>query len=152
MTFERTQDLVLVREVLTHPRIYRAMTDDSCPPREQYEPLEHPAVWYVRVREADELLGLFVFVPQTGICFEVHTCLLPEAWGEKAREACRGVREWMWRNSPCRRIVTSVPAYNRLALKLSLDAGLEQYGVNPRAFQKGGKLWDVHLLGISKEV
>lgn len=150
MTFERTDDIALIRGVLRHPRIYRHITDDTCPPRERFEPQSHPAIWYVTVRDARELLGLFAFYPSSGIRYEVHTCLLPCAWGPRALEAARGVVAWMFAHSACRRIVTSVPAYNRLALGLARAAGLAEFGRDPQAFLKHGTLHDLILLGVSK--
>jgi hypothetical protein len=51
MTYERTADFALVRAIRTDPALYRYGTDDFAPPREQFQPWEHPNVWYVIVRE-----------------------------------------------------------------------------------------------------
>src|SRR3954469_1709775 len=123
LTFERTEDLELVRSILTHPRIYPWITDDACPPAAEFYPLDHPAVWYVLVREqlcgAARELGLLMFVPQGAACWEGHTCLLPIAWGRRAAAAAAGAAEWIFEQTSCSRIVTTVPAYNRLALRFA---------------------------------
>jgi RimJ/RimL family protein N-acetyltransferase len=151
MIFERTTDASLVRSVLTDPAIWRGISDDSSPAREEYEPAMSETIWYVAVRDRAELLGLFVFVPQNAVCWEVHTCLLPHSWGDRAAQASREMSAWIWANTPCRRIVTTVPSFNRLALRFAKEAGLTQYGVNPASFIRDGRLHDQHLLGISPQ-
>ena len=149
MTFERTTDYELVRRVVTHPRIWPGASDDFSPPAEEWRPIEHEALWYVAVRDGEEFLGLFVFVPASPVCWEVHTCLLPCSWGERAVQAAREVAEWIWLNSGCRRITTAVPAFNRLAHRLARRAGMREYGRNLKSYMKHGKLHDQILLGLS---
>jgi hypothetical protein len=60
------------------------------------------------------------------------------------------VLEWIWTNTPCRRIVTGVPQGNRLAFRFAVAAGMEQYGVNEASFLRGGRMLDQICLGISR--
>lgn len=150
MTFERTKDPELIRSVLTHPKVWPHITDDFSGSPESYEPPMHEAIVYLTVLDGDRLLGLFMFHPHTRICWEVHTCLLPHCWGVRAAEAAKGAAEWMWANTEAQRIITSVPAYNRLALRFAERAGMKQWGVNGKSFQKGGVLHDQIMLGLSK--
>ena len=89
--------------------------------------------------------------PHNAICWEIHTCLLPNAWGERGRRAARLLPEWIWQHTPCRRIITNVPDNNRLALRFALAAGMTEIGVNAASFLKNGKLRDQTLLGISPQ-
>ena len=154
ITFERTHDLELVRSILTHPRIFDKISDDYSPPASEYRPVESEAVWYVIARDVQEAgtdtLGLWMFVPQNGVCWEVHTALLPVAWGDIGLEAARELPAWIWAHTPCRRIVTNVPVSNRLALHFAMRAGMRVYGVNEKSWQKDGQLWDQVCLGISE--
>jgi RimJ/RimL family protein N-acetyltransferase len=149
--FERTHDMALAREILTHPRIYPHITDDGCPVAERFIPPDDPRVWYLLVRRNGQCVGLFALHPQNAICYEVHTCLLPCCWGPQAVELAVAAREWIWRNTPARRLVTNVPTYNQLALRFALKAGMALYGCNPASFLKNGKLYAQHMLGVSKE-
>lgn len=154
MTFERTSDLDLVRRVLTHPRIYPFISDDFSPPADEYRPVENEAVWYVAARDRlavvqAQLLALWMFVPLNGICWDVHTAVLPCAWGEVGLEAARQLPAWMWANTPCRRIVTTVPTCNRLALHFAVRAGMRIWGYNEASYLKNGLLYDQVCLGIS---
>jgi RimJ/RimL family protein N-acetyltransferase len=155
--FERSTDYELCKRILTHPRIYDHISDDFSPDPADYEPIDHPSVWYVIVRDtpdtdnADaELLGLWMLQPLNGVCWEIHTALLPNAWGERGRRAAKHMAQWVWEHTTCRRLVTNVPENNRLALAFAEAAGMKVYGRNTRSFLKGGKLLDQILLGLSK--
>jgi RimJ/RimL family protein N-acetyltransferase len=151
--FERSQDYELIRKILTHSRVYDKISDDFSPAREDYYPVEHESVWYVVAKDVHDggydLLGLWMFVPQNGICWEVHTALLPVAWGDVGLEAARMLPAWIWEHTPCRRLITNVPSTNRLAFHFALKAGMRIYGVNRASYLKGGKLCDQICLGLS---
>ena len=151
ITFQRTHDYALVGEIMRHEALYDKCADDFEPAREDFRPREDEAIWYVLVYDDAELLGLFALAPQNAICWEIHTRLLPHAWGPRSLVALKKVIEWVWRATPALRLVTTVPAYNRLALSFGRRAGFEQYGVNPQSWQRDGKLHDQVLLGISKQ-
>jgi hypothetical protein len=94
IAFERTNDYALVRMVMTHPKLYRHLADDLSPAREDYDPPQGEHVWYVLAYDETpgdglrELLGLWMLYPQNGICWEIHTALLPTACAGR-RSHCR---------------------------------------------------------------
>jgi RimJ/RimL family protein N-acetyltransferase len=149
VTFARTRDFELVRAVLTHPSQYRMASEDGTPTPQDWRPNEHELIWYVEARLCKDVIGIFTFIPQNAVCYEIHAAVLPSAWGEQSSAALRGVIAWMFANSEARRIVASIPEYNRLAIRLSRAAGMKHYGTNPSSFQRGGALHDQHLTGIS---
>lgn len=150
MQFERTFDYRLATEIITHPRVYRHMVSDGGEPRETYRAPESEKLWYILVRDGLEVLGLFLMVPTTSVCFDVHTCLLPAAWGERAQQAYReGIRWALGGNTPARKLIGNVPAYNRHALRIALRAGAKLIGINEGSIQKGGKLFDQYIVGFN---
>lgn len=172
MIYTQLFDMQVIADTICHPRIYPHVSDDLAPPRESFVPCEHPSLYYLGAWDdsspksglsglsglsgnppnspSGEYLGLWMFAPQNSICWEVHTCLLPSAWGKRAAEATLGAVNHIWTNTPCCRIITTVPTYNTLATRLAEKAGMTRYGVNPRSFLKNGLLSDQILLGISK--
>lgn len=152
MIFQRTHDMATVRWIMTEPSIYRNIVDDGCPPSSEFQPADHPSIWYVLVRDSETPLGLWMLVPHNSFCYEVHTCLLPVARGQRARLAAGEFLAWVWSNTPCERLVTSVPAFNKLALKFAKEAGMVEYGINPQSFKRHARLFDQHLLGMSRPV
>lgn len=108
------------------------------------------SVWYILVKDGDEILGLWACFFENNICWKVHTCFLPSAYGNRARRAAFEFQEWIWQNTAIMRVVTDVPRYNTLALRFAFAAGMKQFGVNPKAFMKNGILHDMIMLGISR--
>lgn len=151
LRYERSEDAGLIRSIITNPRVYPWLTDDSSPSREDFQPTIHPLVWYVLVWDEKELLGLFMLTGQGAACVEVHTCLLPNAWGERTVAAARGMSRWVWENTRSNRIITHVPIFNRLARRLAIQAGMRQFGLNEKSFLKRGQLYDQMLFGITRE-
>lgn len=149
LRFECTDDLALVRQIITHPRIWPHITDDGCGKPEDFTPQVHDSIKYVIV-ENGTLQGMFMFAKQNSATWEVHTCMLPGSWGETAKQAAAGVREWIWQNTDCQRIVTTIPVYNRLAVKFAKQSGMSEYGRNPKSFLKDGVLHDQILMGVSR--
>lgn len=151
ITFERSRDYAAIGAIMRHGRLYDAGADDFSPARIQFEPRQDESIWYVMAFNDGDLVGLFALAPQNAICWEIHTRLLPEAWGAIAAAAARDIVPWIWENTPCRRLVTTCPSYNRLAIRFAERAGgMTRYGVNPASWQKNGQLFDQVLLGISK--
>lgn len=151
MTFERTYNTAEIKAVMTHASIYPFITDDAAPAPEDFEPYVHSVLWYVRVLDGRELLGLFLLVPANSCTWDVHTCLLPSAWGTRGQTAAKELIAWFFETMPgAARLCTAVPAHNRLALKFAERAGMTEYGRNPLSYRRNGALQDQILLGISK--
>jgi len=151
-TFTRSADYGIILSVMTHPKVWPHIIDDFSPAVAEFKPVKHPDIWYVLLHRNGLLLGLFMLVPHSVVLWEVHTCLLPTCWGDLAHKAAIELVQWLWDNTSCRRLITNVPAYNRLALAFAKSAGLEQFGLNERSFLKNGKMHDLHMLGVSKPV
>ena len=149
---ERTFDYKLVRSIITEPLIYRNAGDDNSPAPERFQVVQHPNFWYVLAYDGDDLLGMFCLVSQSSVCWEVHTCLLPLASMVRGRTtaAARAFIQWVWKNTICYRLVTKVPACNRLALRFAERSGMVKFGRNLKSFLKYGELQDEIWLGISR--
>lgn len=154
LTFGRTRDYALIRQVLTHPSQTRMAAEDATDIA-AWEPHRDERVYYLAVQAPtacvafSELVGIVTAIPQNAVCYEIHVAFLPHAWG-MTRPALRGAIAWLFAHTDARRIVAAVPAYNRLAIALGKDAGMTEYGRNPASFMRGGALHDQLLLGISK--
>jgi RimJ/RimL family protein N-acetyltransferase len=149
---EPTRNYGLIRQLgSSHPRVFDAITDDDSPAREHWTPIEHPALVYLLALQGREPVGYWMLHPHASYLWECHTVLLPRVWGQKARTLARLGLEWLWANTPARRVFTVVPEFNQTALRFALDCGFEQYGKQPDAFLKRGRLWPVIYLGVSKE-
>lgn len=152
MRFWRTDDVDLIKNIMTHPRVYRHISDDGSPSVEEFLPQINDLVLYFAIGDASgKAVGIFMTYPHNTICYEVHTCMTPDAWGEIARQGAHDGCEWMFTNTRCQRIITNVPSYNRLAARFSVDCGMTLFGVNKKSILKNGMLYDQAMYGISKE-
>lgn len=108
-------------------------------------------MYYLLAKRDVDILGLFAVSPENGICYKVHTCLLPHSYGEKATIAAKELIQWVFSNLQCERLITEVPEFNKLALKFAERSGMTRFGYNPKSYLKDGRLQGMTLLGISKE-
>lgn len=146
--FAFTRDLDLIRPAVCHETIYRNVVDDNAGPAEEFQPPE--MCLYATVWQSDEYMGLFAMVPRSSIMADLHTSLLPKAWG-KAVDIGRAFIPWAFANTQFRRFTGSIPECNRLALRMAKSCGMTEFGVNPASFLKNGKLHGLVMLGVSKE-
>lgn len=146
---QRLFDEGVIKRTLTHPRIWPHITDDGSGSPEEFTPIDPEAVLYAGVWDDDKFLGLFLVHRHNTVLFEVHTCLLPEGRGAKAKKSAEALLDWVFTVSPCRKLITHVPVDNLPALLLATSAGLVYEGLNRQSILKGGALLDQHVLGIT---
>lgn len=152
MIFERTENLSLVRGILTEPSIWPHIGDDFAPDPKDWRPNDDPRLWYVLAIGGGSIAGLFLFVPESPVCWQAHAAMLPEARGKIAHEAGRQIVPWIWQHTTCQRITAQVPVTNRAAILYGMRSmGLKKYGVNERSFLKNYELRDQVLLGIPRD-
>ena len=147
----RTTDKDLIRSIMSNRHVYRHISDDGSPSADEFEPPMDDRIFYLLVCDLqDRPAGVFMLHPHNTVCYEVHTCMTPAAWGYAARSGAIAGCKWMFENTPCERIITNVPTYNRLAERFAIDCGMTKYGVNPKSIMKNGTLHDQSLYGIGK--
>lgn len=118
--------------------------------RDDYSPEDwKPSAWgiYLRADTNAAMLGVFAMMPRNGVTLEAHTLF---ARGRRAAYAARLTARWIWDNTHYLRVITTVPEYNRLAMKLAIDAGMEKFGYDPNSYMRGGVLMGQYLFGMSK--
>jgi RimJ/RimL family protein N-acetyltransferase len=152
IVYERTHNLELVRLVVTHQKIWPWVGDETFDYESSaYWPNDDPRIWYVTAAAPGRLIGLFTLLPENSVCWQLHVALLPEHWGQRlTHDAEREFAAWVWENTPCKRIVGSVPAYNPHARRCVERMGLRPFGVNEKSIRKFGRIWDCTMVGISR--
>jgi RimJ/RimL family protein N-acetyltransferase len=149
VNIKQTADYTLVRDFIRQPAQWQAATDDFAPDPETWQPNPDPRIIYLAAREGQRLFGVFTVIPHSTVCHEIHMAADISRF-KTATHALRAAIAWMFAHTHAARIVASIPATNGLAIALARRAGLEQYGMNPRSFQKRGRLVDQILLGTSR--
>ncbi len=148
------EDIGFVREVMTAPDIYERITDDGCPGPEDFDPtpaLKGEAFVFLIPHECGSPMGVFLFHPWNTICYEQHSCILPEYRGRAAVQAAMAAQRYMFDNTPCTKIVGHVPVNNLPAYAFAYRIGMRKEGVNRASFLKNGKAIDQYIVGIIKE-
>ncbi|WP_440966157.1 GNAT family N-acetyltransferase [Massilia sp. GER05] len=148
MKVERTHDMRLVAQIMAHPSIFPHIAEDGvdCP-----DPLDHPGFFWMLATDDGEAAGLFLVHARGAVCFEMHTMILPAFWGAPATAAARALLAWAFTELGCQKLVTSVPEYNRAALRFAIANGMRREGVNRASFLRRGQLIDQITLGITKK-
>ena len=128
---------------MTRPELYRWLRDDDGPDPEEFYPNASPHVHYVLAWDDAELLGVVITHPINTVCWEVHHAILPSAWGARAHAIGLEFERWLWANTPAETAAGFTPACNRLALRYARQHGMRETGRIPRAYRRGGELFDL---------
>lgn len=147
MKIERTHDMVLVNSVLLNEKIRSKIIDDGT---KDVLATDNDAVFWLAVYDdKNEFCGLYFLHPVNSVCYEMHTCLLPNAWGATANKLAQCLLSYAFEVMKVKKIVTNVPESNRLALNYAKRNGMVVEGVNRESFLKNGILEDLVMLGIT---
>lgn len=146
---DRIHDMGLVRDIMTMPRMWDAMTDDGFPSKDHFWPQDVPSTYYLGVWDDSEFLGMFILYQQNCMMADSHIAMLPNCGGSRALKAQSICLDWIWSNTPFRRIITATPSCNRLGLKFARLAGFVKFGLNQGAWLKNGQLYDLVLSGVN---
>lgn len=150
--FEPTKNRRLIKEIVISPEIWPHVIDDSLTDPDLFNvPIDDRQFIWVVVYEEDIVLGMFMVQRINFVTYEVHTMLLKAAHGMSFTIG-HGALHWAFENiDNCKRIITQVPEFNKLADRLCRTLKLEFIGVNRKSYQMKGQLYDVKWYGISKE-
>jgi RimJ/RimL family protein N-acetyltransferase len=148
MNVERTHDMQLAARIMAHPSIFPHIAEDGT---DRPDPIDHPGFFWMLAIHDDEAAGLFLVHARGAVCYEMHTMILPTFYGAPAREAAQALLDWAFTDLDCHKLVTSVPDYNRAALRFALANGMRHEGVNRASFLHRGRLIDQIILGITKK-
>lgn len=121
MTFERSTDYALIREILTDPRAWRQMKPES--EAADFEVVPRVGLEFILAR-ADDGAPAAVFVIAGGV--EVHFCFAVACWGH-SEPIARAFIAWCWANTLYKHLLGPVPHHNRLALRLAKRVGFTEY-------------------------
>lgn len=146
-----SSDLPLVKAVLLHPDVYPFITDDGSPSAKDSMMCEvflSNSAIYVLCPHPSMIL---VLIPQNYITYEVHTNITPDGRGKEAIERLNKATAWMFANTPCRKIITLVPTFNRPAKWMARRFGMKEEGINRQSFQKSGRIFDQIIFGFTRE-
>ena len=114
MIIERTNDLALVKSILTNPKVWDAIKGSNQVEPENFEVPEWPI--YLVGRESGDSIGLFVIHENGAGEWKCHVQVLPEKRKEYAVEFGNRVIAWVWKNTDIGKLTANIPrAYPNVA-------------------------------------
>lgn len=145
-------DADAVNRVMKHPDVYPHTMYDGKVSVEKFDAkdlLRHPPPIYVLIDDTDSFVG--ILVPENSIMWVAHDNALPEIRGKHAVQICKAMVQWMFNNTPCKKIIGYTPETNKRARVFAQICGFKLEGRIKNAHPLNGKLYDLHVVGISKE-
>ena len=97
----RTFDSYLVEAMMGLPEVWKEVKDDSCPknPGVVDIPFLMKECVCLGVKDDDDAVGVFLFVPKGPTTCEAHTMLASRCHGAKAVQAGKQAIAWIWQNT-----------------------------------------------------
>lgn len=93
--------------------------------------------------------GAIMMLPHNYVTYEQHTCIKKE-FRKKTVNIVHDVWEWVFKNTPCQKIITNVPSFNRAANIMAIRVGFKLIGINTKSFLKNGVLYNQYFYGVEK--
>lgn len=144
------KDIDFVDRVLRDESVYPWISDDGSVSAGAFTTkpfFYNPSVYVLSPNQ----WSVFIFLPVNSCCFDVHSNVLPEGRGVKAIVAGKAVLNWMFQETKCLKVITSIPVFNAPAYALARRCGMTPEGKNRKSFLHKGVLYDQHMLGITEE-
>jgi hypothetical protein len=143
----RTRDAKFIDAVMNHPDVYPWITDDGCPDAMSiHDYVSNDKIYFISPNE----YTVFALFPVNSVTWEIHTCILKPGRGKTAIESAQKMIEYMFTQTPCKKLISWVPEPYKHVLKYALMNGLKIEGCSKKSFLKYGKLQDLTLVGITK--
>jgi len=150
MDIATVHDIREIERILGHSTVYDLGSDDSAAGGNLAFEV---AFWWLTTPGNIVLKGqdmAVFFQPRNYISYEMHIGVIADARRSAFGFAVQAV-QWLMENTPCRKVVSMMPAYRREAVLFAKICGMKQEGISPKSFLKGGELQDCILLGATKE-
>ena len=143
------EDADLVNAILRDESIYPWISDDGCPPSDQFSSDKFllASNYYFL---APDLNSLFIYNPVNCITWEIHFNVLPSSRGFSTK-LTKATLNYMFTETECQKVVTHIPLFNMAAFNLSIASGFRVEGCSCKSFLKHGILYDQYLMGLTKE-
>ena len=132
-----TDDLTLVKLILTHPDNWPSLANDDVP-----EEWEMPADWLYLVALDPDPCGVFALHVIDGETIGLHVAILKPYRGKGTLEAGMGALGMIWAHTPAQRVLVRFEEWNKKARAAAVRSGFREVGRIPGAVRRGGELVD----------
>jgi hypothetical protein len=128
----------------------QAMGDSDGPPIVTRQILDQ--AFFLVGRVHGDAVGVMFFIQRNAVAYDTHIVIRRQFQGSGFTYplAAQAVA-WMFKNTPCRKLVGHVAADNLVALALAGRLGFKKEGSLARSFSRGGLLLDEVVFGMTDE-
>ena len=138
----RIYEQELIKAIMDHPRNLRAIRG-NCEQGVDWPINDH--IIYLGMF-IDEIIGLFIGMPQSEIVLNVHVAMSPSYY--MYTDDCYQIAvKWVEDNTDYFKLVGQTPVFNKLAIKCNERNGFEREGINKNSFVRGNKIYDQIYFG-----
>lgn len=151
VTIAPCRDAAWLDAVVRHPEVREGITNDALPAAEQLHMADflRPGVVILQVLVGPRPVGFFALIPLNPAEYEVHTVMLPEARGRVAFQAARLGIQWTFQHTAARTLRSFCPGCQPQTLLFSRRAGFKVDAVEPAAWPKHGRRFDLTRVSLS---
>ena len=156
MRVERTENLAAIERIALEPSVWEMTSDDA----NRRDIVIDPRLYYLLVKVDEPLhdaagiveipAGLVAFYPENCITCVPHMGILPEYRGIGTEALKLGI-DWMFANTPCRKLVARPPVFNKAIIRVFEKCGFSIEGRSPRSFLRHGVLHDRLCFGLERD-
>lgn len=150
ISVDRTYDKDLIRNILTEPRIWDAIAEDS--EQSGLFEVDLNKNIFLALNWGDICVGIYVLHAFNGCTLQIHANMIPEYRKEFATECGEKVLDWFRDNGPekYKKLIALIPNIYPHVYHFTLNRGFKDEGLLTNAYRKKGKLHDIHILGLER--
>lgn len=141
-------DIPYVDYVMRHPQVYPMTMYDGKEDRSEFSSrkyIQQGPPTYVLIDDKNCFVS--ISVPENSITWAVHENVLPKARGKEAVAICLAMENWMWENTPCRKLIGFTPVNHRRAVVFAQMCGFKIEGKITNSILVNGKTEDMYIVG-----
>lgn len=147
MIINRSYDLDAISYIMNHETVRNSIVDDIGANDSKIIIPYHEDIIYL-TNELNQ--GVIRLDPMNNIFCQAHIAVLPELYGNAVAFVKKAL-VWGCLNTRYMKVITFIPVFNRLTLKLIQACKFKKEGVVTQSFLKNWKLNDQQIYGITKK-
>jgi RimJ/RimL family protein N-acetyltransferase len=108
-------------------------------------------IYFLAPEKDGEKIGFYVFIPQSENLYELHGCILPQYWGEDNKQAYKEVEQFMFKETPCTKLIIGAPEDNIRLIKFAEKRDFKLMGILNKCFLRNNNFLDLFIYTKDKE-
>ncbi len=151
-TVERVTDRAIVESFMFHPDLWDRSSEDGSEQAIHDGYLTAPQCYFLLVKCESRPVGMMVCHEGLSKTVEIHIKVKPEDRKAHAVSVGDASLIWLMENTAFNKVITWVPEiYPAVRAFCKRKYGFIEEGCNRQSFNKGGKMVDMYLYGLTRK-